>query len=121
MSRTIRNKGLYLFEIKQLNNPFRYIEWSWYRKTDVTLAQVKQYVYEQIERNIKFSKEIEQEKKERHRDGFPVTCRWKRYIEKNPRMYHKMAIAKSLKMDSDYTYDEQGDRKARRAMASNWD
>lgn len=121
MSRTTRNKGQYLFEIEQLNNPFRYIKWSWYRKSDCSKAQLDKYIAREFADNTRVNEEIEQQKKERHRDGFHVTCRWKRYIEKNPRMYHKMAIAESLKMDSDYQYDEKGDRKARRAMASNWD
>lgn len=121
MSRTIRSKGRYLSEIEQLNNPFRYIRWSWYRKSDCAKAALEKYINREIERNIEANEEIEQLKKERHRDGFHVTCRWKRYIEKNPRMYHKMAIAKSIKLDLDYVYDEHGDRKVRRAMASNWD
>lgn len=121
MSRTIRSKGHYLFEIEQLNNPFRYIRWSWYRKSGCTKAQLDKYIARQIERNIEVNKEIEQLKKECHRDGSHVTCRWKRYIEKNPRMHHKMAISESLKLDSDYIYDEKAERKARRGMAEKWD
>lgn len=121
MSRTIRNKGRYLFEIEQMNNPLRYIKYSWYRTSELSQARIDYYIEKHINDNLKFNEKIEQLKKECHRDGFHVTCRWKRYIEKNPRVYHKMAIAKSLKMDSDYQYDEHADRRARRAMASNWD
>lgn len=120
MSRTIRNKGRYLLEIEQLNNPFRYIKLSWY-KPYYAKAEVEKIITREIERNIEVNEEIEQLKKERHRDGFPVTCRWKRYIEKTPRVYYKMAIARSMKMDLDYICDERGNRKVRRAMASNWD
>lgn len=120
MSRTIRSKGRYLFEIEQLNNPLRYLEKP-NKKYYNTQVKRQVYIEQWIRCNIETQERVEHLKKERHRDGFHVTCRWKRCIEKNPRLHHKMAIAESLKMNSDYTYDEKADRKARRAMASNWD
>ena len=120
MSRTIRNKGQYLFEIEQLNNYLHYLEKP-NKKYYNTRAKRETYVEFTIQTRIDHEKHIEQLKKERHRDGFPVTCRWKRYIEKNVRNHHKMAITKSLRTDSDYTYDENGLNKARRAMAANCD
>ena len=120
MSRTIRNKGQYLFKIEQLNNYLHCLAKP-NKKYYKTRAKREAYIESTIRNRIEHEKDIEQLKKERHRDGFHVTCRWKKYIKKNPRMYHKMAIAKSIKLDLDYVYNEHGDRKVRRATAANWD
>ncbi|QOI66591.1 hypothetical protein [Erwinia phage FBB1] len=120
MSRTIRNKGLYLFHIEQLNNPLGYIDKPSKRYYN-TRAMRATYVEYRIKDNIETEARIEVAKKERHRDGFPVTHRWKRWIEEIPRKTHKLALKKSVCLNEEFTFDDRALRKRARAIAWAYD
>lgn len=120
MSRTIRNKGLYLFHIEQLNNPFHFLEKPDKRYYD-TRAKRESYVEHMINGSIETEARIERLKKEKHRDGFHITHRWKRWIEEIPRKTHKLSLKKSVCLNEEFTFDDRALRKRARAIAWGYD
>lgn len=122
MSRTIRRKGWHVTTSckwhDQKNNLFAYIKD--YGSTDP--VRFAQYVEREIKENMERPAELEALMKERHRDAFWKTLRWKKYAEPIPRIFSRMEIKCSIKYDEDYVWNEKGARQMQKGICSMlWD
>lgn len=122
MSRTIRRKGWHVTTSAkwhaQKNNPFAYIR----KYKHHTKVQSEQYVQACVDENMERPLELASMMKERHRDSFWKTLRWKRYASPIPRVFHKMEIKHSLRSDTDYKWDEKAARQYEKGLSQMlWD
>lgn len=127
MSRTIRRKGWHVTTSSkwhdQKDNEFAYIKrYTEYVKTKKDKENQAKYVEKYIAQNKERPLELASMMKERHRDSFWKTLRWKRYAEPIPRVFHKMEIKASLRNDMDYNWNEKGKRQQQKGiMTMLWD
>lgn len=113
MPRTIRRKGFNkrtsASRFAQYNNKFHYLCFDSYRWMIMRGDTLESRLICRQQDADKVAKEV-------HRDSSYTEERWYRYVSPVPRLFHKQALKKSLRDDSDYEWDESGARKIEKGI-----